>query len=692
MRPILAGIVCALVAGCGSSGTGPEPDPVGSVVIALAPTTPVLVGTTVQLGATALNATGGTIANAAITWKTSDALLATVSSGGLVSALDAGQVTVSAKAGNKTASVVLDLRGGGSIGFAGGSLQVLNGAFTLTIPAGALQQTVDFLVRPVPDPAINPRLIAGTLFELAPAAVFVDEYATLTIRYDASKIPAGILEQTLQLYTSAGGHWTPIPEGSTVDPGARTVTGRIGRTATYAVGGAGVASVVMNGPTYEGALYPGQTGQLFATVLDDLSRPLTGIPVTWTSSDPGRATVAAGVVTAVSAGSVSITAEASGKTAVTTLTIVPRPLADWSQATTEWSTHQGNPDHTGFVAAVADPVIFTFKWSTTPFGTGIALNPVTLGPDAVFVSSATYFGTQRLGTLDLANGQPRWIKDFGTIHAVHPPAYGNGTVYVTTSGHQDSFLWAFDLVTGTQKFQSPYENQWSTYYAPVIVGQRVYMAGGDVDGMYSFDATAGTEAWFVSTNQYNLWTPAVRNGVVYAYTGEYTPEVVAVDAPTGTVLYRIPDPHFYWDGWSMNTAPVLGAQQDLLATQAGRLVSFDLANRTVRWEIGGQFTGTVTTAAALLYVINAGRLEARQEDTGALVWSWTAPQAELLQKSVLVTRNLLFASSASTTFALDIGSRRQVWSYPAGGHLALSPQGVLLIAGTNGSVTAISVR
>jgi hypothetical protein len=691
MRPILAGIVLAFVAGCGSEGTGPDSDPVASVVISVAPTAPVLVGATVQLGATALNATGGTIPGAVITWQTSDALLATVSTGGLVTALGAGSVTITAKSGNKTATATLDLRSGASIGVAGGSLPVPGGGFTMTVPAGALPQTVDFLVRPVPDPAGNPRVVPGTIFELTPASMIFGAPATLTIRYESSRIPAGVVEQSLQLYVLVGGAWTLV-SANTVNLTAKTVTSFIYVTGTYAIAGTGVASVVLSGPALDGALYPGQTGQLVATVLDDLVRPLSGIPVVWTSSDQTRATVAGGTVTAVATGSVTITAQANGKSAVTTLAIVARPVADWSQATTEWSTHQGNPEHTGFVAATVDPVIFSLKWTTNPFGTGVALNPATFGPGAVFVSSATYFGVQKLATLDLVNGAPKWIKDFGGIHGVHPPAYGNGSVYVTTSGHQDSFLWAFDPATGALRFQSPYGNQWSTYYAPVVMGQRVYMAGGTYDGMYSFDATAGTQAWFVSTAQYSQWTPAVRNGVVYAYTGSTGAEVVAVDAQGGGLLYQIADPHFSWNGWSMNTASVLGAQQDLLATQNGRLISFDLGTHTVRWELQSQFRGDVTTAGDLLYVINDNKLEVRREDTGALVWSWTAPLSAPLQKTMLVTRNLLFASTATSTYAIDLGARRQVWSWPAGGHLALSPQGVLLIAGADGSVTAITVR
>ena len=688
--PFLAGLTLAAVPGCTSNGTGPDTqDLVATVVITAVPTGPMLIGATVQLAATAVNATGGTVSSTSFTWKTSDPILASVTTGGLVTALGAGAVNITASSGGKSGTAALDIRAGGTLGSSGGILTLLNGAFTLTVPPGGLVQTVNFLVRPTTDPTQNPRLMPGTIFEVAPEGVTFFQFATLTLGYDVSKLPAGTVEAALQLYTLSNGAWALL-QGSTVNIPVKTVTGFIFRTGTYAVAATGVDHISLGGPALAGALYVGQVGLLSAELFDAGNNPLTGRPVAWTSSDPARARVLDGTVTAVSPGAVTITAESEGKSAATTIVVIARPVADWSQATTEWTTFQGNPDHTGFIAATVDPVIFAQRWVRSVVN-AVALNPVTIGPGAVFLSTAAYFGTQRAAALDLATGVEKWSQDFGPIHGVHPPAYGEGTVYLTTSGHADSFLWAFDASTGVQRFKSSYGNQWSTYYAPVVVGQRVFMAGGGYDGMYAFDAITGAQLWFVETNQYNQWTPAVRDGVVYAYTGSYSPEVVAVDATTGATVFEIPDPGFIWNGWSMNTAPVLGGSNDLLAVQAGRLLSFDLGSRSIRWEKTGGFTGAVTLAADVLYLVNDGTVEARRESDGTLLWSWSPPQGQV-QGTTVVTRNVLFTATETTTYALDLGAQRQVWTYPAGGHLALSTQGVLLIAGLDGRLSAVTVR
>lgn len=235
---------------------------------------------------------------------------------------------------------------------------------------------------------------------------------------------------------------------------------------------------------------------------------------------------ASGVVTGVAAGTAVITATCDGRTATATINVRPRPTASWNQ-TADWATYQGNASHTGYVDATLDPVSFRERWVTS-VAAGVVLNPVTEGGGSVFALVQSYFGAQKAAVLDAATGAVRWSHDFGNIHGVHPPSYANGRMYLTTSGHEDSFLWSFDAGTGAVLFRSAYGNQWSTYYAPVVLDGSVSMAGGSYGGMYRFGASDRAQQWFAGTNQYDGWTPAVRDGIVYAYTGSYSPKVSAV--------------------------------------------------------------------------------------------------------------------------------------------------------------------
>jgi outer membrane protein assembly factor BamB len=311
----------------------------------------------------------------------------------------------------------------------------------------------------------------------------------------------------------------------------------------------------------------------------------------------------------------------------------------------------------------------------------------------VFVATESYFGTQLLIAVDAATGQKLWSQNFGPIHGVHQPAVGNGRVYVTTSGQGDSFLYAFEAATGSQVFRAPYGNQWERYYAPVVTSDAVYLAGGYYGGMYRFDANTGQSVWFFQTNQYDWWTPALRDTVVYTFTGSNSPKVTANRASSGALLYEIPDSTFIWNGWSMYTAPVLGGTNDILATQNTRLVTFDLATHGVRWQRIDQFRGTVSVAGSSLYVVNGDRVEARSETDGALLWAWQVPaRTGTLGGTFALTDNLLFASTESHTYALDLQGRTAVWSYPAGGRLSISSQGILYIAQANGTLSAVTLQ
>jgi len=776
-RGLLAAVLMAAALGCGGDGKGgtaPEA-PVARVSLTGAPSGPWLVGSTVQFTALPQGADGTTLTGRPITWASSNTAVATVTDVGLVTGVGPGLATITATSGGQSASVPVDFRVGGALGTEGGSLTLLGGAFTLTVPNGALAQSAAIMVRTVTPTPSDPRVPENVAYDLWPATLALTKPATLILKYDKQRLPAGLSEASLLLGRLNGAAWSPVP-GSVVDPTTTTVSGAVTGGGTYAVLSADVDHVQLLNVPALGHLYVGQGTQLSAIAYDASNNPLAGRPTTWASSNPdavtvsgagritavgvGTATITAtigdksasatittslvpvatvvvspasgalyathalqltvtlqdsaggtltgrtvtwassdpltasvdanGKVSALKEGTVTVTATSESKVGTSRLTVLPKVVADWSQAA-EWTMFQGNASHTGYVNASVDPDVFRELWVQSPLGTG-ALNPVTTGDGSVLVSSMAYFGTQLVASLDVGTGTPKWSYNFGNIHSVDPPAYANGTMYVQTGGHEDSYLWAFDANTGAIKFRTAYGNQWSLWYAPTIVDQTVYAAGGYYGGMYAFSTVDGSVKWSTSLNQYDQFTPAVRDGVVYAYTGSYTPEVTVADAATGSVKYQIPDPNFSWNGWSMNVAPALGDMNDLLATQGGRLVDFDLVSKTLKWQKTGNFIGNVTIANGILFVANGSQLEARSESDGSLLWLWVPPDHSALVNTNIATNNLLFLSTGSHTYAIDIGSHQQMWSYAAGGALALSKQGLLFIAQQNGRLAAIKVQ
>lgn len=687
-------LALVILTACGDA-TG-STERVVSIVLQNVPAAPLLTGASVQLAATTLNGSGVVITGRQVAWKSSDARLATVSSGGLVTGVAAGVVTVTASADGAETAVTVDVRAGGSVGPQGGTLSLLGGAMVLDVPAHALSQTVVVLARPAVDAPASARMLPGTAVEITPESLGFFPAARLSLRFGPAGVPAGLNPGSLQLYQRAGTEWR-IVDGSGRDSVGGAVSGSIRGTGTYAILSTPVNSIALQGSCAGGALYASQSCRLRADAYDVRGTPLSGARVEWSSSDAAVLGVdSLGFVTALGAGQATITARADDAVAATAIHVMARPTASWSH-TRDWTTFQGNESRTGYVAATLDPVVFRELWNRQVFAA--PLNPVVTGNGRVYVSINSYFGGQWAFGLSASTGAQLWSHSFGDIHSVHPPAYANGNVYLTTGGHGDSYLHALDGATGVRQFRTAYGNQWSRWYAPAIVDGAVYMAGGYYGGMYSFDASTGAQRWFAGTNQYDEWAPAVADGRVYAYTGSYSPRLQVFSAATGAEEFSIVDPEFSWTGWSMHVAPVLGSRNNVVAAHNGRLLSFDLQARTVGWTRTGGFTGTVAVGGGRVYARTSNGVEARTEADGGAVWQWTPPSGSP-QHNLVVTENLLFVSvptpygdGPGTTYAIDIAAGRQVWSYPLAGHLTLGDEGTLFIASANsGRLAAIRVR
>lgn len=380
-------------------------------------------------------------------------------------------------------------------------------------------------------------------------------------------------------------------------------------------------------------------------------------------------------------------------------------------AETPWPMYQANPAHTGYVPLTLDTSAFALRW-THSIQSGIALNPVTAAEGKVFVSRGGSFDNSGLYVLDAANGSLLWSTSFGNVFSVNPPSYAYGNVYIQNGngfGTYNSGLHAYQANTGTVLFGSPVSAQWEWYLAPTVYAGNVYVDGGTYGGMYSFNATNGTQNWFGYVAQFDGWTPAVDTNYCYVFTGsgDTVPiigEFRIIDRFSGTTLYLIRDNAFQWNGYTMNAAVTLGTNNDAFAINEpgsvypnysanGRLLMFDLrADGThaphIGWVLSDHFTGQPTLANGVIYANDGGSLVALNEMTGQLLWTWTPPTGSL-GDTMIASDNILVARTDSTTYAIDLASHQSVWSYPASGHLALG-EGVLYVAAANGVLTAIS--
>lgn len=350
--------------------------------------------------------------------------------------------------------------------------------------------------------------------------------------------------------------------------------------------------------------------------------------------------------------------------------------------------------HTGFVPATIDVRLIQSKWEITLSAEW--LHTAATAGDRIFVTTrAPYYGSHVLYALDAATGVTAWSHDFGPIESVNPPAYGNGAVFVQSGGQEDSYLWAFEAGAGGERFHSPFVNQWTHFYAPVVSGSTVYTGGGYGAGVYAYNSSTGTQLWFTELPQTGDYTPAVRNGQVYAHPGasNWGPVALTIlDAANGQVEHTISATGTGGlGGFSISTAPALWGNQAFV-TSEGRIIAYDLAGNIMDWQKLESFHGQVTVSASTIYVYNGEKVEARRPIDGRLLWAWRPTVGIDQWAQVVATNNLLFVSGNGATYALDLATHLPVWSTPRNGFLSIARDGTLYIAQANGKLAAIALK
>ena len=241
-----------------------NPTPVASV--RLTPTTrDLFVGQTVQLSAQTLDSQGNVLPNRPVTFTTSNATVASVSTAGVVTALAPGSAIITAASEGKTAVATVTVT----------SVPVASVAVTPSTSELVVGQTTQLKAEPR-DASGQP--LVGRVVSWSTSAPNV-----------ASVSSTGLV--------------------TSLAPGSATITatseGKAG-TSTITVSPKPVSAIIIS--PGQASVTAGQTVQLSAQVTDDQGNVLSGRPVSFTSSAPSIATVSSsGVVTGVAPGSATIT-------------------------------------------------------------------------------------------------------------------------------------------------------------------------------------------------------------------------------------------------------------------------------------------------------------------------------------------------------------------------------------------------
>ncbi len=356
-----------------------------------------------------------------------------------------------------------------------------------------------------------------------------------------------------------------------------------------------------------------------------------------------------------------------------------------------WSTYQGNAAHTGFVAGSFDVAAFSRRWQVaSPHNYSHPFMSTAIDSGRVFYTRMTSGNLWELVAVSEDNGQIVWKVDMGALSRVNSPAVGNGRVYVTSTGHQDTFLWVYDQASGALVQKLKMSSQWSRYSAPTVNGTDVYSIDGYHGGVSKYTDQAANFSWSIASTIQEGWTPATDGRFAYTYS---TPDnrLLAFNAVDGRLAFSVGEPYNF--STYFTAAPVVLTDDQLGIVVSGSLMAFDLATRKRAWVMSVASSGIPAFGNGTVYAFGANGtvLEARDPKTGNLLWASQNLGTDNYA-SVIVTRNLAFVSSRSKTLAIDLGTQQVVWSYPLGGNLAISARGVLTILSDVGALAAVNLR
>lgn len=367
-----------------------------------------------------------------------------------------------------------------------------------------------------------------------------------------------------------------------------------------------------------------------------------------------------------------------------------------------WTQYQANAGHSGHVPGTIPTAAPGIRWTVAAADLLEAFfvpGAVTDGQH-VYVTAANH-GAEGLNYFDviameLSSGAPQWTRQltayFGSVSA---PAVGNSSVYVHQWGHsgisggnptQYPYVTGLNASDGSVRFSTSHSGQWSSGSRPTVAGDQVFASGGYHGGLDSYHATTGERQWFSVVNQQDGWIPAVDSQRVYVYMGPASaspgPEIgtlYAFSRANGELDFRIWNPADDLQVYIGTT--FLGQQNDAIALTGKGLVSFDLIDQDIRWQLSGSYSGSLAIDNGSVYAGNGVRLDHISESTGNLLTSWLAPAGEVLTGSVILCDNAVIVGTDQRTYAIDRTTLTTLWSLPVTGDLALGSNTLLISSG-----------
>jgi outer membrane protein assembly factor BamB len=304
------------------------------------------------------------------------------------------------------------------------------------------------------------------------------------------------------------------------------------------------------------------------------------------------------------------------------------------------------------------------RWSHT-FPSSSSYPLIAGGKVFVTVRNVSQYGTT-LYALDEATGATAWSRPIPGTYYWSNAAYEGGRVFVVNF---DGVLQAFSATDGTTVWTRQLPGQYAFSSPPVVSGGVIYVGGAGSGGtLYAVSSATGNVLWTRSVENGDDSSPALSpTSVFVSYAG---PQVYAFRRSNGDQLWHY-DSGIEGGG---GKTPVF-VPGDATAP-GGRLYTRAFEGSYVFDALTGEILDTFGSATAPAFANGTGLflydgvLEARDVDSGSLLWSFNGGGSQLSSAPIVVKSRagtyVYEGSSGGMLYALDLTDGAVAWSANVG--------------------------
>ncbi len=309
----------------------------------------------------------------------------------------------------------------------------------------------------------------------------------------------------------------------------------------------------------------------------------------------------------------------------------------------EWSMFRHDSDGSGSTGSTGIVPKGALKWSFAS-GAPIHSSPAVAG-GSVFIGSQDSY----LYALNADTGTKSWAYETGSW-VDSSPSIAKGVVYF---GSNDGKLYALKAQSGEKVWD--FKTAFPVRSAPSIAGDIVYF-GSDDYILYALDTASGKRLWDYDTSSPAVSPPVISKGILYI--GGADGYSYAFNALNGQRRLRF-ESHY-----AVYAQPVVVDSTVYVVTTNGFLYSFDGTARTWLWE------HEIKPFWVQLFFMGIPLIPQPPDQSG-FIFSQNLRGAT--NSSPVVAGNTLYLGLENKLVAVDLTSKKKLWSFPAGGTIRSTP-------------------